>query len=63
MNKCVYKYMNKLIKICIIEVFISKYYFESHLIYRWQTIFNQFNIMVPYVDVIVYAIMSQFYDK
>ena len=33
-----------------------KYYFESHIIYKWcyysQTIFNQSNIMVPYVDTI-----------
>ena len=45
-----------MIKICIIEVYLLKYYFESHLIYKWryyrQTIFNQLNIMVPYVDII-----------
>ena len=33
------------IKICIIEVYILKYYFESHFIYKWRyygkTIFNQ----------------------
>jgi hypothetical protein len=37
------------IKICIIEVYLLKYFFESHLIYKWryyrQTIFNQLNIM------------------
>ena len=43
---------------CIIEVLIYplKYNFESHLIYKLryyrQTIFNQFNIMVAYVDII-----------
>ena len=50
-------------KICIIEVCILKYYFESHLIYKLcyhrQTIFNQLNIMVPYVDIIV----LQVYEK
>ena len=25
---------NKIIKICIIEVYLLKYYFESHLIYK-----------------------------
>ena len=39
----------------IIEVCLLKYYFESHLIYKWrfyrQTIFNQLNIIVPYVDI------------
>ena len=44
-------------QICIIEVYnLLKYYFESHLIYKWryyrQTIFNQLNIMVPYVYLI-----------
>ena len=33
-----------------------KHYFESQLIYKWhyyrQTIFNQLNIMVSYVDII-----------
>ena len=42
-------------KICIIEVYLLKYYFESHLIYKWryfrQTIFNQLNIMASYVDI------------
>ena len=41
-------------KICIIEVYLSKYYFKSHLIYKLryyrQTISNQLDIMVPYVD-------------
>ena len=44
------------IKIFVIKVYFLQYYFESHLIYRWryyrQTIFNQFNIMVSYVDII-----------
>ena len=44
------------IKQCIIEVYILKYYFESHLIYKWryytQTIFNQLNIKVTYVNII-----------
>ena len=43
-------------KICMIEVYLSKYQFESHLTYKWRyyrkTIFNQLNIMVPYVDII-----------
>ena len=44
-------------KICIIEVDLLRYYFESHLIYKCryiyrQIIFNQLNIMVPYVDII-----------
>ena len=44
-------------KICIMEVYLLKYYFEiSHLIYKWryyrQTVFNQLNIMVSYVDII-----------
>ena len=34
---------------CIIEVYLLMYYFESHLIYKWQTIFNQLNIMVSYL--------------
>ena len=48
-------------KICITEVYLLKYYFESHLLaasylndaitYR-QAIFNQSNILVPYVDII-----------
>jgi hypothetical protein len=42
-------------KICIIEVYILTYYFESHLIYKWcyyrKTIFNQLKIMVSYVDI------------
>ena len=38
-------------KICIIEVCLLKYYFESHLIYKYiQTVFNQLYSMVPYVD-------------
>ena len=44
------------IKICIIEIYLLKYFFESHLIYKIryyrQTNFNQLNIMVPYVDII-----------
>ena len=44
-------------KICIIEVFLLKYYFQSHLIYKWhyyrQTILNQLKIMVSYVYIIV----------
>ena len=39
-----------------VEVYHLKYYFERHLIYKWQyyrqTIFNQLNIMVSYVDLI-----------
>ena len=54
-------------KICIIEVYILKYYFESHFIYKWryyrQTILNQLNIMVAYVNIIGYTIVSQFYEK
>ena len=42
-------------KICIIEVYLLKYHFESHLIYTWhyyrQTTFSQLKIMVPYVDI------------
>ena len=49
-NKCIST------KICITEVYLLKYYFESHLMYKWryyrQTIFNQLNIMVPNVDII-----------
>ena len=45
-----------LIKICIIEVYLLMQYFENHLIYKWryyrQTILNQLNIMVPYVEII-----------
>ena len=48
--------INTQIKICIIEVYLLEYYFESHLIYKWryyrQTIFSQSNIMVSYVDMI-----------
>ena len=40
-----------LFKICIIEVHIY-ICFESHLIYKWQTIFNQLNTMVSYVNII-----------
>ena len=40
----------------IIEEYLLKYYFESHLICKWnyyiQTILNQSNIMVPYIDII-----------
>ena len=54
-------------KICIVEVYLLKCYFESHIIYKWcyyrQIIFNELNIMVSYVDIMVYAIGSQFYDK
>ena len=45
-------------KICMIEVYLLKYHFESHLKYnyKWryyrQTIFNQCHIMVSYVDII-----------
>ena len=43
-------------KICVIEVNLLKYNFESHLIYKYryyrQTIFNQLNIISPYVDMI-----------
>ena len=43
-------------KICITEVYLLKYYFKSHLIYKGrnyrQTIFNQLNIMVPYLFII-----------
>ena len=43
-------------KISIIEVYIFKYYFESHLKYKRryyiQNIFHQLNIMVSYVDII-----------
>ena len=39
-----------------IEAYLFKYYFERHLIYKRryyrQTIFNQLNIMVLYVDII-----------
>ena len=41
-------------KISIIEVYLLKYYFESHLKYKRryyrQNIFHQLNIMVSYVD-------------
>ena len=44
------------IKICIIEVYLLNYYFESHLISKWsyyrQTIFYQLNLMIPHVDII-----------
>ena len=52
-----------------IEVYLINYYFESHLIYKLryyrQTIFNQLNITIPFVDIIglVYAIVYQFYKK
>ena len=43
-------------KICMIEVYLLKYYFESHLIYKGryyrQTIIKQLDIMVSYVDII-----------
>ena len=45
------------VKICLVEVYLLKYYFESHLTYKLryyrQTMFNQLNIMVPYIDIIV----------
>ena len=48
------KNKNIITKICIREEYLLKYYFGSHLIYKWryyrQSIFNQLNIMVPYVD-------------
>ena len=41
---------HKFSKICIIEVYLLKSYFESHFIYKWcyyrQTIFNQLNMIV-----------------
>ena len=44
------------IKISIIEVYLLKYYFDSYLMHKWcyygQTILNQLNIMVTYVDII-----------
>ena len=46
------EHVNIKYKICLIEVYLLKYYFESHLIYNiyyGQTIFNQLNIMVPSV--------------
>ena len=39
-------------KICIIDVYLLKYYFKNHLIYKGSYNYNQFNIMVSYVDVI-----------
>ena len=66
------------IKISIIEVYLLKYYFRSHLIYTWhyyrQTIPNQLNIMVSYVDIIglrhsfailweIYVMRHKFYFK
>ena len=43
-------------KTFIIEICLLKYYFKKHLICKWryyiQTIFNQLNIIVPYVDII-----------
>ena len=50
--------MNKelilIIKICIIEVYLLKYYLKAttYINDAIQTIFNQLNIMVPYVDII-----------
>ena len=42
------------VKICIIELYLLKYYFESIYTCRYytQTNFNQLNIMVSYVDII-----------
>ena len=44
------------LKICVIEVYFLKYYFQRYLIYKWsyirQIIFNQLNIMVSYVVII-----------
>ena len=44
------------VEICIKEVCLLKYYFESNLIFKWryyrQQIFKQLNIMVPYVNII-----------
>ena len=49
-------YMYKSKYVHIIEVYPLKYYFKSHLIYKWryyrQTIFNQLNIMLPLLDII-----------
>ena len=43
-------------QICIIEVYFLKYYFESSYIndaiMYWQTIFNQLNIILSYVEII-----------
>ena len=55
-------------KICIVEIYLLKCYFESHIIYKWRYYIdkqssNQLNIMVYYVDIMVYAIVSQFYEK
>ena len=53
------------VKIWIIKVYLLKCYFESNLIYKWryyrQKIFDQLNIIVPYVDVI--CLVSQLYWK
>ena len=39
-----------------IKIFIIEVYFESHLMYKWryyrQIIFNQWNIIVSYVEII-----------
>ena len=32
------------------KVYLLKYYFESNIICKGQIIFNQLDIMVPYVD-------------
>ena len=47
------------------EVYLLKYHFESHLINKWHyyrpIIFNQLNIMKPYIGIIsIYAIVSKF---
>ena len=67
LNLCGYvtqRIIYRIYKICIIEVYVLKYHFISHLIYKWsyyrQTIFNQLNLMGI---LLVYAIVSQFYEK
>ena len=51
--KIIVNNLSTTIKICIIEVYLLKYYFVSYLIYKWRY-YRQIilNIMVPYVDII-----------
>ena len=56
------------IKIFLIQVYLLKYYFESHLIYNKlryyrQTIFNQLNIILSCVDIIGLCHSVIFFEK
>ena len=56
-DKYYFKFIQERFKICIIEVYLLKYYFKRYLIYKWgyyrQTIFDQFDIiLVSYGEII-----------